>query len=179
MSAWICSPLHIKALAIFATNLTGHVFGRHTKTADGEWIKTQVKEFPLVYLDFEEAQDLSDATTVARILMTENIKSVCHRYDEEEAKYYWQELNVDVSPADKTHFPKLRLTPIQLIKLIHCLNYQSCDHDEWDATLARKILATLEDHLIRTMPGYEEAPWGIEDDYTPTRRRKPSPTTPS
>ena len=43
MSAWICSPLHIKALAkalaIFATNkYRQHVFGRaHEERTDGEW----------------------------------------------------------------------------------------------------------------------------------------------
>ena len=101
MSAWICSHLHIKALAIYATTKTGNTFGRATKNAHGEYDLSKcetVEDFPLVHLDFDtEGHDLSDATIVARILMTENIKSVCHRYDEEEAKYYFDELTVSIS----------------------------------------------------------------------------------
>ena len=180
MSACLCSHLHIKALAIYATTWTGRVIHRHTQTAEGKWITTQVDEFPLVYLNAGEDQDLADPTTVARILMTENIKSVCHRYDEEESHYYWQELTVDVTPADKTHFHTLRLTPIQLIKLIHCCTFQSSEHHDWEASLAKTILTVLEDQLIRELPGYEDAPWGIHDDYAPNeqKRRAPKPAHP-
>lgn len=171
MSAWLCSHLHIKALAIYATTWTGRVIHQHTQTAEGKWIKAQVDEFPLVYLNAEEGQDLADPTTVARILMTENIKSVCHRYDEEEAHYYWQELTVDITPADKTHFHTLRLSPIQLIKLIHCCTFQSSEHPDWEASLAKTILMVLEDHLIRELPGYEDAAWSLHDDNHPNEQK--------
>ena len=171
MSAWICSQLHIKALAIYATTKTGREFGRATKNEHGEsnlskWEK--VADFPLVHLDFTiEEHDLSDATTVARILMTENIKSVCHRYDEEEEKYYVQELSVDVTPADRARAKALQFTPVQLIKLIHCLDYQSCEHPGWKDSLAKRILDDLEAVLVHQIPGYEDAPWGIDDDFNP------------
>ena len=172
MSAFICSFLHIKSLAIFATQKTGRQFSHYTKSPEGQWVNTAMEEFPLVYLNFSEHHDLSNPTTVARILMTENIKSVCARYNEDEDKYYWHELNVDVTPTDISHFHTLGFTPVQLIKLIHCLDYQSREHGEWDGSLARKILAALEDHLIIELPGYQDAPWGIDDDYQPGQRPK-------
>lgn len=183
MSAWICSHLHLKALAIYATNKTGNTFGRATKNEHGEYDLSKcetVEDFPLVHLNFDtEGHDLSDATTVARILMTENIKSVCHRYDEEETKYYFDELSVDITPADWARVKAIRLTPVELIKLIHCLDYQSCEHSGWNDSLAKRILDELEAILVYQIPGYEEAPWGIDDDYKPPRRPKASPTTPS
>lgn len=171
MSAWICSHLHIKALAIYATNKTSRTFGRATKNEHGEYDLSKcetVDDFPLVHLNFDiEAHDLSDATAVARILMTENITSVCHRYDEEKEKYYFEELTADITAADRARVKAIELTPVQLIKLIHCLDYQSCEHPGWNDSLAKRILDELEAILVYQIPGYEEAPWGIDDDYTP------------
>ena len=172
MSAWICSHLHVKALAIYGTNHTGRSIGRYQQNDDGKWILTPVEHFPLLHLNDQVPEDLSDATRVARLLITENLKSYCHRHDEEEAKHYWHELNVHVSPADRAHFKTLSLTHIQLLKLIHCLDYQSCEHAEWEQSLAKTILMDLEGHIIPALPGYDEAPWGIDDDYKPSKTKR-------
>ena len=185
MSAWICSQLHIKALAIYATTKTGREFGRATKNEHGEYDLSKwekVADFPLVHMNFDiKEHDLSDAATVARILITENIKSVCHRYNEDEATYYFEELSADVTAADRAHVKAIQFTPIQLIKLIHCLDYQSCEHPGWKDSLAKRMLDHLEAGLVYQIPGYEDAPWGIDDDFKPrpARKGRGSPTTPS
>ena len=146
MSAFICSALHIKAIAIHATK-------RHE---DGSYALINVKD---------EDFDLSDATTVARILIAENVKSVCCRYEDAEEESYANEMQMEVTIKDKYRIDLLAFSHVEMLKLIHCLNYQSCEHPHWRQSLGYRILKALERSLLRDLPGYDEAPWRIDDDY--------------
>ena len=58
----------------------------------------------------------------------------------------------------------MRLTQvpaIHVVKAIHCFTYQACEYMGWENSDARKICAELEADLVRTLPGYDEAPWGF------------------
>lgn len=89
-------------------------------------------------------------------LLTENIKSVNHRY----------ELN-DTLPDDylysRVHLLNNEpITLIQIIKAVNCWQYQSCEHDDAEKTEAWRIASQIKEEAIRQLPGYEEAEYEIE-----------------
>jgi hypothetical protein len=84
------------------------------------------------------------------ILWDENARSVAERYREP-------------SPAP---FPGRvkgeRPTLVEGFKLLDCYEYQSCEHEGWDSSIARRICRDLRSRLTGALPGYDEAPWGLD-----------------
>jgi hypothetical protein len=56
------------------------------------------------------------------------------------------------------------LDAIKTIKLANSLAYQSCEFPEWEASDAKAFLDALVEWSINKLPGYDAAPWTIEDD---------------
>ncbi len=54
------------------------------------------------------------------------------------------------------------LTPVQVLKAVACLAYQSCETPDWTTTVACNILNEIKEFAIRKLPGYEGAAWTIE-----------------
>lgn len=93
------------------------------------------------------------AGQVGAMLMAENQRSVNHRYDEDdwEPPYLFSELHG--SPD-----------PVVVLKAIGCYEYQSCEHDGWQASEAFQFCEALRRRAIRKLPGYSEGPgWEISD----------------
>jgi hypothetical protein len=92
-----------------------------------------------------------NATNTGQILWDENARSVNYRYKEND-------------PAPRYSFTfRLSFTPpVQIIKAAHCLDYQSCETDDWETTLAYKILQTIISAACHNLPGYDDAYWGIK-----------------
>lgn len=95
-----------------------------------------------------------DAT--AQLLLDENVRSVNFRYGEttEAERIVYQ-----IDAPD--------LTPVQVIKAAQCLEYQSCETSDWEQTMAKKLLTTIIDWAVTKLPGYEAAPWSIDEDTFP------------
>jgi hypothetical protein len=51
---------------------------------------------------------------------------------------------------------------VALIKNIHCYRYQSCEHDGWEKSDAAALCEALESYLVHRLPGYSDAPWGLD-----------------
>jgi hypothetical protein len=49
------------------------------------------------------------------------------------------------------------------IKAVHCLDYQSCETEDWETTLAWRICQALLSSTTARLPGYEAAAWEIVD----------------
>jgi hypothetical protein len=62
-----------------------------------------------------------NAEEVGRILLEENVRSVLYRYGG----------RIGDRPRP----------PVQIIKAVHCLDYQSCETEDWETTLAWRIFA--------------------------------------
>jgi hypothetical protein len=60
--------------------------------------------------------------------------------------------------------PVKTLTPIEIIKAVHCLQYQSCEHEEWQTSEAAQNCHQIVHQAASLLPGYEAAPWGIAPD---------------
>ena len=131
MSAFICSRNHIEALALYWGLGNGYVF------------KTQ-----------QEIQETAD------IFFNENVRSVRHRYPD----YDTDDLPgpVDLAVPMINQMPQLTVRdPVQILKLAQCLDYQSCETEDWRESKAYELLNTVKSHAISHLPGYNKASWDI------------------
>lgn len=58
--------------------------------------------------------------------------------------------------------------PIELIKIVHNYEYQACDNKNWADSNASRFCQALVRQLLQFVPGFENAPWGIDADTQPT-----------
>lgn len=118
-----------------------HVGDRHINTllciAD-QWGVTQIKDDH--YLE-SLGHDLSKA----------NDDSVNYRYNcNDKYPYKFKRVNVN------------NLTPIEVIKLCQCFDYQCCEIDSWDLSTERNFIQNLMSSATSKLPGYEDAPWCLD-----------------
>ena len=138
MSAWIVSKAHIDVL-IGAALDEGYGGRFHWYTADGK------------------AHELSreNANEVGAMLWAENHRSVNARYNES-------------TPVPEYTFERRgTVSPGGVAKAVNCYEYQSCEHDGWRGSAAFEFCAALTGEMARKLPGYEDAPWGFEEENTP------------
>jgi len=95
-------------------------------------------------------QDTPDR--LGQMLWGENHRSVNHRYQENhiEPLYSYQPL-----PGEPD--------PVIVIKAISCYEYQTCEHEGWETSEAHAFCKALRNKMINALPGYDAAPWGIDD----------------
>jgi hypothetical protein len=141
MSAWIVSAHHIDALAEAATRPNSFGVLRYR-------YKGRIRE-------------CSSPTTVGRILLRECVESVRYRYSDDT-----DETLPGSSARPETYYyrPPAEFPPIVLLKAVDCYEYQSCEHPGWRKSEAFAICNALRDRLLVKLPGYDAAPWGIEDE---------------
>ena len=53
------------------------------------------------------------------------------------------------------------LSPVAILKLIDSLEYQSCESDDYEQTVAYKSLQSIRKSAIHALEGYEDAEWSI------------------
>jgi hypothetical protein len=107
-------------------------------------------------------------TDIGRVLLAENERSVCYRYPDctetdkpgtigEEALSYnfrqWQ----NVFKLDHTKLCVL------IIKQCDCFDYQACETNDYEKSIAHAIIAAIRRKAIRSLPGFDQAPWGVND----------------
>lgn len=138
MSAFIVSKRHIDVLVESTRLAVGypHYFILH-------WGKGQ--QFPGLIGD----------NALGRILWAENIKSVAACYpDDPDGNFRAQDVDAYWAAGAGLH-----LSPVQALKALDCYEYQSCEHEEWEASEVHDFCRVLRKRLITLLPGYEEAPW--------------------
>lgn len=57
----------------------------------------------------------------------------------------------------------LRLPPAVVAKAIACYEYQSREHRGWENSDAQRYCRDLRHALLASLPGYEAAPWEVND----------------
>lgn len=135
MSAFIVGHDHIDALVSFA------ILKRISY-----WDGDQKKRIDITH---------TNATEVGRILLSENTSSVACRYmdrlDEEERAVTETYTFRLWSPVPMTH----------IMKACNCLDYQCCETDDWEQTVACRIVDEIRQGAINSLPGYTDAPWEL------------------
>ena len=99
-----------------------------------------------------KVKDNEQAT--AELLLAENVKSVNYRYRDNEV------MTITYDPAAPI------LTIIQAIKAAQCLRYQSCEHSDYEDSIAFKLIEAIITDAIPRLEGYESAQWAIADKVT-------------
>jgi hypothetical protein len=95
-----------------------------------------------------------DPQEAGQLLVNENYRSCNHRYRGERGEphtYSWRP------------YPR-PLTPVEAIKLCNHYDYQACETDDYEKTEAANLIRQIRDKAIHSLPGYDEAPWGLPDD---------------
>jgi hypothetical protein len=113
-----------------------------------------------------------DPDRIGQALLAENVRSVIFRYRQCEpvGPYRHVPTYVGAVSSEVTR----TLTALDVIKLAHCLEYQSCEHPEWETSWARAFLQSVVDAAVRELPGYDDAPWGL---YTTTQNHPTDSTS--
>lgn len=148
MSAFICSKDHFVVLACFAATRRQGSFN-----VDPRYLQHPSSKAHLAIAGGEYSPE-ELATHYAQVLYEANCKSVDHRYSEtnERDKIVIQDI------CQRDDIPAL-----VILKGCNCLNYQSCERDDWEQSAAFEILQHIKDAAIRCLPGYDNASgWEIE-----------------
>jgi hypothetical protein len=88
------------------------------------------------------------------LLVQENAKSIVARYGKRPAGEMIRSSHRYISGTPA-------LSAIAVIKLAHCYDYQSCEHDGWGTSEAKKWIDLLIAALVYKIPGYDKAEWAI------------------
>jgi hypothetical protein len=97
---------------------------------------------------------------VGKMLWLENIRSVAHYYAMPTRKP--DDLAMYAAKAVQYEFTPLPLEPIQARKIVDCYDYQTCEHDAYETSAARALIAELEKALpVDNGPAYDCAKWGL------------------
>ncbi len=107
------------------------------------------------YLPYD-ARNLTD-NELGQVLLSENVRSVNARYnlkgdDAETPAYEYRSVRFDAIDA------------VSVLKSVQCVDYQSCETDDYQTTTAYKVLKAIEQGAIAHLRGYSEAPWGWTRD---------------
>lgn len=152
MSAFVLDKAHIDFLV---------TAGLRLDSMRALTLEIRVEGTPTACLELSE----STATAFGKLLWTENHRSVSARYPDAtgaDAR--------DMRGPESYRFEWASLTrndAVRVLKAIDCYEYQSCEHDGWETSLAKEFCDALRSRAIRNLPGYEEAEWGIMDPLTP------------
>jgi hypothetical protein len=91
------------------------------------------------------------ANYLGQTLWDENRRSVDHRY----------RLTPVLVPYQVPPRLAVSPTPVELLKLLRCLEYQSCECPDYRSTRAWEMNADICRAAVRHLPGYDDAPWGL------------------
>ena len=105
-----------------------------------------------------ESGDGDRALEVGDMLLSENQRSVNHRYKATDDQDRLYQVQYDA-------FVWASFEPVDVFKAIDCLAYQSCEHPDWESSEAFAFLSALRKRYCRRLPGYSDAAWGAPDTY--------------
>lgn len=147
MSAFLVSKKHIDAL-VFARQLHPHYRASGPALSDDD---------------------------LGRMLWRENMASLNARYRDAIDEATLAEYRFEIVGADI--YRGRRLEIVDFIKAVHCYQYQACEHDGWERSEAARYCEGLLSMLTHRLPGYDDSPWGLDDD-APAEAPKPKAPEP-
>lgn len=153
MSAFLCSADHHAALGAFGA-MTG-----------GSSVFLNVDPRYLKGWNHPELEGAELATAYANELLRANERSLRARYGDE-----GEDPPITVSQRDMLAVRRA-LSPVQILKLCDCCEYQSCETSDWESSLACALLDAIRRAAIRQLPGYGDADWALKPTLRDLERR--------
>jgi hypothetical protein len=106
----------------------------------------------------ERRIEIETDSDLGRMLWRENMLSLAARYDDP----------IDQPTLDAYSYTYrgsfLQTSVVTMLKAIACYEYQACEHEGWNTSKSKAYCEALRDGLISKLPGYSDAPWGVEDN---------------
>lgn len=96
----------------------------------------------------------TDEAQIAAVLRHQNIRSIQARYGSDADDMWGDE------PYRYRRVESDLISHPAVLKSLACLEYQSCETDDYRETLAWALLEAIRDAAVRDLPGYDDAPWG-------------------
>lgn len=111
-----------------------------------------------------------NATEVGAILLQENERSVYCRYPDIGPKSENKPgTQGEVAETYLFHRWGEFISAVSILKACSCFDYQACETDDYEHTLACTIIEAIRHAAIRAVPGYDNVPgW---DDFTRPKAR--------
>lgn len=160
MSAWVVDKVHIDLLVRVALDLG--CYDRSGWPPPMQWWQT------------DEQGHFTGWRVLDPAAVSECVRSVHHRYPGDDLDKgelpgpldaYWMGPYIYEDPG-------YVLTTAELFKAIDCLAYQSCEHEEWEASEACSFLRFLRTGASSRTPGYDESPWGWDAEDLATAKER-------
>ena len=109
-----------------------------------------------------EDEARTERDLLVHILDKANVKSLDARYPNDKHDLIAEPCFITM---DRTlnYFEVNPLTPAEMFNAIHCLEYQSCEFKGWPQSDACTLLGMISKSSQRRVPGYDDAPWGMDD----------------
>ena len=106
-----------------------------------------------------------DNTADAVLLAKANLRSLAGRYPDTAGKQAPSFLCYGSNAAYLQAVRSIGTPParsaLERLKLMVCLDYQSCEYKGWQKSKAKRHLDSYKFSAIRELPGYSEALWSI------------------
>jgi hypothetical protein len=101
----------------------------------------------------------NDAVNIGRVLYRENCMSFIYRYPS--AK---DEVNPDFPIVNENDIVSVDLYSDEIMDAIKCLEYQSCEHPDWEKSFSKKVLDSIRKAIIG-LPKSGYATWGVPETF--------------
>ncbi len=138
MSAFLCNPVHIGQLAAFVRR------DPHARYKSAELAET-----------FARA---NLASVAARY--HQGVDAVAREFGESSAEAYVRACVVESEQP-------CRLSPVEAIKALHCLDYQACEVAGWEGSTPAWRVREVLSIACHALAGYEAAAWEISAERSP------------
>jgi hypothetical protein len=76
--------------------------------------------------------------------------------------YVWEPYRSSDARVPRALIPPPASTAVIAKQIAH-YEYQSCEHEEWESSEAHAFCHAFVDCLLGSLPGWSEAPWGIDE----------------
>ncbi len=124
-------------------------------------IKAIVVNYINMGLQGEYPDPLQTANYLSDVLTDQNYASVCARYPGRAEEYFGGYERVVITEDDLKFRRVPKMGAVELLKLVQCLDYQSCETKNYENSRAYKLMNKIKDRFITMLPGYTDAKWGL------------------
>lgn len=185
MSAFICNEDHFRLLAQAAcyppnqghqgplTWWAAHpadLFEEHIVQDDDEAAYREAMDAAQRKAERVDDGSHTSPTGIATMLLRANVAAVRERYDSNDLPGpvdLVDKVNEDPGHEIQFHRVARSVSPMRVIKAIHCYRYQSSGGTDWRQSEARHFCDALEQRMITALPGYDAAGWEFHADEAP------------